>query len=142
MENEKMAISRKQIGTEVPMVTNELTDDCVYTGLFGSLDSARMNLIGAKIVTLCEAKQINVVIIDLGNVNAIDTAVAGYLNKLGSVLKLVGVEPIVCGITGELANSMVQAGVELDKITIVRNLKQALKESFRLTGYELQKIQD
>jgi len=142
MENEKMAISRKQIGTEVPMVTNELTDDCVYTGLFGSLDSARMNLVAAKIVKLCDEKQISVVIIDLGNVTAIDTAVAGYLNKLGSTLKLVGAEPIICGITGELANTMVQAGVELDKVTTVRNLKEALKISFKLTGYELLKIKD
>ena len=137
MENAKMAISRKQIGTEVPMVTNEITDDCIYSGLFGSLDSARMNLISNKIIGLCELKEINVVIIDLGNVSAIDTAVAGYLNKLGATLKLVGVNPIMCGITSELADTMIQAGVKLEDLIIVRNLKQALEKSFEMTGYQL-----
>jgi len=91
MNNEKMAISRKQISTEVPMVTNEVTEQCIYTGLFGSLDSSRMNTVVSKITQLCEKREISVVIIDLGNVDALDTAVAGHLNNLGSILKLVGV---------------------------------------------------
>jgi len=139
MNNEKMAISRKQIASEVPMVANEITDGCIYTGLFGSLDSARMNIIGAKITQLCEEKEISVVIIDLGNVKAIDTAVAGYINNLGNTLKFVGVEPIICGITSELANTMVKAGVKLENLIVSRNLKSALKESFKLTGYTLVK---
>jgi rsbT co-antagonist protein RsbR len=119
------------------MVTNEITDDCIYTGLFGTLDSARMNLVGAKITKLCEEKEISIAIIDLGNVDAIDTAVAGYLNGLGATLKFGGVTPIMCGITSDLANTMVKAGVTLDSMLIVRNLKQAIQESYHLTGYAL-----
>jgi len=140
MASEKMAISRKQISSEVPMVTSEITDNCIYTGLFGTLDSARMNLIGNKITSLCEEKEINVAIIDLANVDAIDTAVAGYLNNLVNTLKFVGVESIVCGISSNLANTMVAAGVTLDTAKITRNLKDALKISFNLTGYQLTKL--
>lgn len=140
MNNEKMAISRKQIASEVPMVANEITDDCIYTGLFGSLDSDRMNVIANKITKICEEKQISVVIIDLGNVDAIDTAVSGHLSNLVNILRLVGSEPIICGITSALANTMVKAGVSLDRINIKRNLKDALQESLKLTGYKLAKI--
>jgi len=37
MNDNEVAISRKQISGEVPMVANVITDSCVYTGLFGSL---------------------------------------------------------------------------------------------------------
>jgi len=135
MANEKMAISRKQIGSEVPMVANEITEDCIYAGLFGSLDSLRMGLVSDKIKKLANEKEIDMVIIDLSNVEAIDTAVAGHINRLVNTLKLVGVESILCGIKDELADTMVKAGVELESATIVRNLKAALKVSFTINGY-------
>lgn len=40
----KVAISRKKLGGDVPMVVREITDRCLYTGFFGTLDSARMKL--------------------------------------------------------------------------------------------------
>lgn len=137
MQNEKMAMSRKQITVEVPMVTSEITDNCIYSGLFGSIDSARMNEVSQKIITLCESKEINIAIIDLSNVDAIDTAVAGHLNRLGLTLKLVGINIIICGIASDLAYTMVQAGVSLTELIIVRNLKQALQVSFKMSGYDL-----
>ena len=142
MTNEKMAISRKQIGSEVPMVTNELTDTCIYAGLFGSLDSVRMGLVSDKIKKLASDKEIDITIIDLSNVEAIDTAVAGHINRLVNTLKFVGVESILCGVKNELADTMVKAGIELDSAVIVRNLKAAVKESFKLSGYKLVKIDE
>ena len=44
-ENQQVAISRKKIGGEIPIVVNEITDKCLYTGFFGTLDSARMKAI-------------------------------------------------------------------------------------------------
>ena len=142
MTPEKMAISRKQIASEVPMVTNELTDTCIYAGLFGSLDSLRMNLVSDKIKKLASDKEIDIVIVDLSNVEAIDTAVAGHINRLVKTLQFVGVESILCGIKNELADTMVKAGIELESTIIVRNLKAALKESFKLSGHTLTKIED
>jgi len=137
MRSDKVAMSRKQIGGEVPMVVNEITEDCLYTGLFGSLDSARMAIISDRLTELADEKQISLVIVDLGNVEAIDSSVAGHLVRLGNVLKLVGVNPIFCGITGALARTMVTAGVNLGDYTTVRDLKSALKVSFEMSGYQL-----
>jgi len=85
MAPQKVALSRKQIGGEVPMVATEITDTCIYSGLFGSLDSSRMAIIINKVTTLANARQISLVIVDLGNVEAIDSSVAGHLVKLGDV---------------------------------------------------------
>jgi len=139
MTSNKVAISRKQISGEVPMVANEITDDCIYTGLFGSLDSARMAIIADKLVLIASDKQISLVIVDLGNVEAIDSSVAGHLVRLGDTLKLVGVQPVFCGITGELAKTMVTAGVNMGNYITARDLKSALKISFSISGYTLSK---
>ncbi len=140
MTEEKMALSKKHISTEVAMVANELTDTTIYTGLFGTIDSARISLIAKKITQLCEDKESSVAIIDLGNVSAIDTAVAGYINDLGRILKFVGVQAIICGITGDLSRTTVKAGVDLEGFIIVRNLKEALAKSYEVTGHKVVKI--
>ena len=132
-----VALSRKQIGGETPMIAVEITDQCVYTGLFGSIDSIRMAEITDEITAKCEEVQTGIVIIDLANVDAIDTAVASHLLRLGDVLRLIGVTPIYCGITGIVARVMTSAGVEFENIIISRDLKSALKKSFQISGYEL-----
>ncbi|MCP4325580.1 MAG: STAS domain-containing protein [Alteromonadales bacterium] len=132
MDPQKVALSRKQIGGEVPMVATEITDNCIYSGLFGSLDSSRMATIIDKITSLANLKQISLVIIDLGNVEAIDSSVAGYLVKLGNILSLVGVMPIFCGISAELAKTMATAEVDLGSYLIERDLKAALMKTFEI----------
>ena len=139
MTTDDVAVSRKQIGGEVPMVVAEATDDCIYTGLFGSLDSARMAVVTEKLTALCESSRISLVVIDLGNVDAIDSAVSAELVRLADVLVMVGVEPIFCGIKGVLARTMVTAGINMGKYTIQRDLKSALKYSFKQSGYTLSK---
>ena len=142
MSIDNVAISRKQIGGEVPLLTTEITDQCIYTGLFGTIDSARMATITEKMINLAEVKEISVAIIDLSNVEAIDSSVSGYMVRLGKTLKLVGVTPIFCGISGSLASTMVAAGLDLGGFYATRNMKSALKISFEMTGYTLDKTSE
>lgn len=136
-----MALSKKQIGLETSMVANKLTDECIYVSLFGLLDSARIEDVSKKITKISESDKIVCVILDLYNVDAIDTAVAGYINRLGNILKLMGIEPIICGIKAELAEKMVKTDIQFSGIQIIRNLQDALLVSFKVTGYELIKTE-
>ncbi|RUM45723.1 MAG: STAS domain-containing protein [Hydrogenimonas sp.] len=136
---DKVAISRKQISVETPLITTEITDNCLYSGFFGSLDSTRVAEIADKITLACEAQQFEYIIIDLGNVEAIDSAVATHLLRLGDVLSLIGVQPIFCGIHGMLARTMVASGVSMGHMKTVANLKSALKLCYELSGLELVK---
>jgi rsbT co-antagonist protein RsbR len=137
MSSDDVAVSRKQIGGEVSLVTTEITDQCIYTGLFGSIDSARMASITEKMIELAEDREISVAIVDLSNVEAIDSSVAGYMVRLGKTLKLVGVSTVFCGISGSLASTMVAAGLGLEEFLTTRNMKEALKVSLKMTGYKL-----
>ncbi len=132
-----VAMSRRQVGAEVPMVASELTDNSIYTGLFGSIDSARMASITESLIQLADERQVQIAIIDLSNVDAIDSSVAAYMVKLGKTLELVGVSSVFCGISGPLASTMIGAGLDLGRFRAVRDLKAALQYSFEATGYRL-----
>ncbi|MEN4054027.1 STAS domain-containing protein [Sulfurimonas sp. NWX79] len=140
--DKKMAISKKQIGLETSMVANKLTDQCVYVSLFGLLDSARIEDISKKITKISESEKIVCVILDMINVDAIDTAVAGYISRLGSILKLMGIKPILCGIKPELAETMVKTDIQFSGMEIIKNLQEALLFNFKITGYELKKLEN
>lgn len=137
MSHNEVAMSRNQIGGEVPMVASELTEECIYTGLFGSIDSARMNAITERLTELAENRESTVAIIDLANVEAIDSSVASYMIRLANTLRLVGVVPIFCGISTPLAATMVAAGVDLAQYLTTRNLKSALRVALEISGYTL-----
>ena len=141
MENQKVAISRKKIGGEIPIVVNELTDKCLYTGFFGTLDSSRMKSITDKVLEMLTATGIEMVVIDLGNVDIIDSAVASHLVRLGETLTLIGVETIFCGILTPVAQVMVTTGIEMKGYKISRDLKSAIKLVFEIQGIELVKIE-
>jgi len=139
MAIDKVAISRKQIEVETPLITTEIAEQCLYSGFFGSLDSARIAEVSDKITQECESKDVEFVIIDLGNVSAIDSAVATHLIQLGSVLRLIGVKPIFCGIHGVLARTMVASGISMGDMRTVTNLKNALQMCYELSGMQLVK---
>ncbi|MEO1924881.1 MAG: STAS domain-containing protein [Gammaproteobacteria bacterium] len=136
MIQNSVAISEKSIGGEIPMIATEITDSCLYTGLFGSLDSRRMSAITEEIMAKCEVSQLDIVILDLGNVNAIDSHVSNELVRLADTMVLIGIIPVFCGIKRSLASSMVHQGVNLGRYVVYRDLKSVLKISLKSSSSE------
>lgn len=134
---DNVAISRTQLGGESPMVATEIFDNSIYTGLFGTIDSARMEAITAKLTNMVESSNIEFVVIDLSNVDAIDTSVASQLMRVADTISLVGAKPIFCGVKGLIARTMVSAGIDLGRHHVVRNLKQATEFCIKESGFEL-----
>ena len=134
---QQVAISRRKIVGEVPIVINEISSRCLYSGFFGTLDSARMKKIMDGVLTIAANSDNDLIIIDLSNVEVIDSAIAGHLVKLNKTLQLVGMDAIFCGIKPVVAHSMVSAGVLLENIYVAKNLRRAIAEVYRRQGLEL-----
>lgn len=96
-----------------------------------------MGSISDKLTALADSSEVNSAIFDLANVEAIDSSIAGQLIRIAQILKMVGVTSIFCGILGGLAKTMVMAGVDIGGFLVVRDLKAALIQSFRISGYRL-----
>ena len=139
--DQKVAIARKKIGGEIPIIVNEITDKCLYTGFFGTLDSSRMKIITDKILEMVSMTGIEMIIIDLANVDIVDSAVASHLIRLGDTLTLIGVGTIFCGILPQVAQVMILSGIEMKGFRISRDLKSAIKIVFELQGFKIVKIE-
>jgi len=136
-ESSAVAFSQHAGSVLAPIVVSEIADGCLYSGFFGRLDSARMKQVTDHMLASVERSSSERIIIDLANVDMIDSMVAGHLLKLGSTLRLIGVEPVYCGISTLVAQTMAKTGVEFGDIVVVRNLKAALRYVLALDGVEL-----
>jgi len=138
-ENSKVAISRRIIGGDTPIVINEISDRCLFTSFYGTLDSVRMKKVIDSMLEVVNRNDNDMIIIDLSNIEIIDSSIAAHLKKLNKLLQLLGMEVVFCGIKPVVASSMVSAGVELDNITVEKNLKRALILVYRKQGVRLVK---
>ena len=134
---QRVSISEKRIGLESSMVVSQLTDTCLYSGFFGRLDSARMKTIIDDILDAMEHSVNDTIIIDLSNVDIIDSAVAAHLIRTGDVIRLIGCNVVFCGINSRVAQTMVTVGVEFIKYHVCKDLKAALRLVYELHGLAL-----
>ncbi|MES2765454.1 MAG: STAS domain-containing protein [Bacteroidota bacterium] len=138
----KVVVSRSKIGGELPIVASEILDNCLYSGFFGTLDYARIKSITDTVMSFTESKDLEMIIIDLSNVDIIDSAVAVHLISIGETLKLVGVEIIFCGMKPFIAQSIIKTGVSISGFTFTKNLKTALQEALKRSGLKILPIKD
>jgi len=87
----QVAISRRKIIGDAPIVITEIAPGCLYSGFFGTLDSARIKKTTDSILEIIDRGENSILIIDLSNVEVIDSAIAGHMLKLNKTLQLVGV---------------------------------------------------
>jgi anti-anti-sigma regulatory factor len=137
MTNENVAISRKKLDIEAPLVASEILDKCMYTGLFGSIDSMRMAEASEVILRRCESEKSEYMIIDLASVDAIDSAVAQNIVTLSQSLSLMGVSSIICGIRGDLARVLALTKVSFGNVRIFSNLKTSIVYVLDMQGKEI-----
>lgn len=142
LSRDKVAISRRKLGGEAPIVVNEITDGCLYCGLFGTLDSARIKSTMDLILSVTSTTDNNYMIIDLSNVELIDSAIASHLMRINKTLRMVGMNIIFCGIKPIVAQSMVSAGIDIESVEVYKNLKIALKRIYKIQGLALVKLKE
>lgn len=113
----------------VPIV--QVWDGVLTLPLIGALDSQRaadmMERLLAEIVTA----RARYAILDLTAVAVVDTNTAQHLVRIVRAIELLGARAIITGISPAIAQTMVSLGVDLTRITTLRNLQEALKACMR-----------
>ena len=135
----KVAMSDSRIGLDAPLVVSKIYDNALYSGFFGTLDSERIKSITERMLDSVENFDCEFIIIDLSNITLIDSAIATHLVNIGQTLKLSGIEVIICGIKGVVAQTMTVIGIQMDQFRIKKDLKSAMEELYSLSGYRLVK---
>lgn len=119
--------------TSAPVVP--ITSGVAILPVVGNIDEWRAESIIETALFKSQELGLDHFVIDLSGIMYINETVIASLLKIVTILKLIGVTPILTGFRPDLAMKAVQMNAELDTILIVANLEQALNH----IGFELKK---
>lgn len=122
---------------EVSTPALTIYDGVLLLPLIGALDSTRAQQLLATLLERTEATRARVVILDITGANMIDTHVANALLQAARAVGLLGARVIICGITPETAQVVVNLGIDLSSITTCGDLQAALTLALRVSGYKV-----
>jgi rsbT co-antagonist protein RsbR len=108
----------------VPVVP--ITKGIAILPLIGEVDTERATLLLEETLKKANELKLSHLLFDLSGVMVVDTMVAHQIFKIVDALGLLGVKTILIGIRPEVAQTMIQLGIDFSKITIKANLEQAL----------------
>jgi rsbT co-antagonist protein RsbR len=109
----------------IPVI--KITETIGVIPLVGDIDTKRANELMDKALTLSMKYDLDHVIIDLSGVPIIDTMVADQIFKVVEALKLVGITVCLSGIRSEIAQTMVQLGINFKNLSTFSSLHQAFR---------------
>lgn len=112
-------------------------DGILLLPLVGTLDSDRAAYVLTALLNRIEQVKAKVVILDITGANMVDTHVANLLLGSARAVALLGARVILCGITPETAQVVVNLGIDLSSLTTCGDLRAALIIALRLNGYRV-----
>ncbi|TAJ97096.1 MAG: STAS domain-containing protein [Reyranella sp.] len=117
----------------------KLWDGIVALPLIGTLDSGRTQVVMQNLLETIVQTEAEIAIIDITGVPMVDTLTAQHLLKTVSAARLMGADCIISGIRPQIAQTIVQLGVELNVVSKA-TLADALALALRRTGRVVSKM--
>jgi rsbT co-antagonist protein RsbR len=115
----------------------KLWEGVLAVPLVGTLDSARTQVVMEKLLESLVDSGSRHAIIDITGVFAVDTQVAQHLLKTVMAARLMGAECIISGIRPQIAQTIVDLGIEFGDIVTKATLADALRLALRRDNVEV-----
>ncbi|HEU5100099.1 MAG TPA: STAS domain-containing protein [Roseiflexaceae bacterium] len=109
-------------------------DEVLVLPLVGTIDSARSARIMETLLTGIQENAAEVVIIDITGVPIVDTAVANHLIQATRAATLLGAHCVLVGVSAEVAQTLVQLGVNLSTLVTRSNLQAGITYALERQG--------
>jgi anti-anti-sigma factor len=126
----QQAMDELRIQTETIRLLNvpilPVADNVLALPLVGTLDSQRMQSITEQLLDAINREKARFVLIDITGVPVVDSYVAGALLRTAQAVRLLGAEPILVGMKGEVAQMLVGLGANLSDIISLRDIRTGI----------------
>lgn len=109
--------------------------------LVGTIDTERAQLIMENLLTGVVRHRSEVVLIDITGVPVVDTMVAHHIIQAADAVRLVGAKCMIVGIRPEIAQTIVNLGIDLNHITTTSTLQKGMGEALRFTNREIVSVE-
>jgi rsbT co-antagonist protein RsbR len=123
----------RELSTPVLQVRERL----LILPIIGVIDPQRARQLTEQLLRGIRATRAKVVVIDITGVAAMDASVANHLVLTVEAARLLGAGVIVTGLSPEIAQTLVNIGVDLGKMNTVGDLQGGIEEAERLLGYKV-----
>ncbi len=120
---------------ELETPASQLADGVLLVPIVGHLDTRRAQALTARLLEDAHTQRAQLVILDIAGVGLVDTGVAQALMNTAHALRLLGCTVFLSGIAAQVAATLVQLGVGLEGITVVRSPQDALTRFGRMGRY-------
>jgi rsbT co-antagonist protein RsbR len=128
----------RELSTPVLRVRDRL----LILPIIGGLDSQRARQLTQQLLSAIRETRARMVVIDITGVGMIDLTVANHLVQTIEAARLMGAQAIITGLSSEVAQTLVDLGVDLSMMQTVGDLQGGLEEAERLLGYAVTRVED
>ena len=115
----------------------KLWDGILALPMIGTLDSSRTQIAMESLLQRIVETGSDVAIVDITGVPTVDTLTAQHLLKTVNAVHLMGAECIISGIRPQIAQTIVQLGIDLAGVVTKASLADAFRTALQRTGRSL-----
>jgi rsbT co-antagonist protein RsbR len=134
-ERERVIQEQQEAMRELSTPVLQLRERLLLLPIIGVLDSARARQLTEQLLGSIQENRATVVVIDITGVATIDRTVANHLVQTVEASRLMGARTILTGLSSEIAQTLVDLGVDLGMMKTVGDLQGGLVEAETLAGY-------
>ncbi|RLQ93171.1 RsbT co-antagonist protein RsbRA [Falsibacillus albus] len=109
--------------------------------LVGTIDTERAKLIMENLLTGVVKHRAEVVLIDITGVPVVDTMVAHHIIQAAGAVRLVGAKCMLVGIRPEIAQTIVNLGINLNEIITTSTLRKGIEAALELTNRKIVELE-
>ncbi|UOQ49112.1 RsbT co-antagonist protein RsbRA [Gracilibacillus caseinilyticus] len=110
--------------------------------LIGTIDTERAKLIMENLLEGVMKHNAEVVLIDITGVPVVDTMVAHHIIQAAEAVRLIGATCILVGIRPEIAQTIVNLGIDLSKFPTKSTLRKGFNTALKLTNREIVEVEN
>lgn len=105
--------------------------------LIGTIDTERAQLIMENLLDGAVKHRSEVVLIDITGVPVVDTMVAHHIIQAVEAVRLIGAKAILVGIRPEIAQTIVNLGIDLSQFPTKNTMKKGLESALEITNRKI-----
>ena len=136
-ERERIIREQQEAIRELSTPVLQVRERLLILPIIGVIDPQRARQLTEQLLRGIRTNRAKVVVLDITGVPYIDSAVANHLVQTVEAARLLGAIVIVTGLSPEIAQTLVNIGVDLGKMNTVGDLQGGIEEAERLLGYKV-----
>jgi rsbT co-antagonist protein RsbR len=133
-ERERIIRQQQEAIRELSTPVLQVRERLLILPIIGVIDPQRARQLTEQLLRGIRANRAKVVVIDITGVAAMDSTVANHLVQTVEASRLLGAMVIVTGLSPEIAQTLVDIGVDLSKMNTVGDLQGGIEEAERFLG--------